>query len=229
MSHPTGMNPASWCVALLDSGMDATDVVVHARCQVDVQGRVHEGSADADALGHGTRIARVLTSGGAAPRLLVAQVLDARGKASAAAVAAAIHWAVQGGARLLHMSLGLSQDRDVLANAVSNAVAAGVILLASTPARGERSFPARYRGVIAATGDARCAPGEISCLQGDPADFGGCVQARMPEGREARGASIGAAYVSRFILDHLPAEAVLHEVRQVLGREARYQGRERRT
>ncbi|MFO1467576.1 MAG: S8 family serine peptidase [Steroidobacteraceae bacterium] len=222
------MNPASWCVALLDSGMDATDVAVHAHCQVDAQGQVQEGSSVADSLGHGTRIARVLTSGGATPRLLVAQVLDERGRASAVGVAAAIRWAVQRGAGLIHMSLGLSQDREVLAGAVSEARDAGAILLASTPARGERSFPARYDGVIAATGDARCAPDEISCLPGEPADFGGCARSGAAGPASSGGASIGAAHVSRFILDHLPPGASEREVRLALSREATYRGREHR-
>ena len=94
------------------------------------------------------------------------------GRASAAAVAAAVDWAVEHGASLVHLSLGLTADRAVLRAAVERAIRAGCVIVAASPARGPRVYPGAYPQVIRGTGDARCAPGELSCLQ--PGLFGAC-------------------------------------------------------
>ncbi|WP_446731499.1 subtilisin-like serine protease QhpE, partial [Pseudomonas soli] len=69
------------------------------------------------------------------------------------------------------------QDRPVLRLACAEAVAAGVLLCASSPARGEPVYPASYPGVIRVTGDARCAAGQWSWLDTPQADFGAAVGA----------------------------------------------------
>jgi hypothetical protein len=135
--------------------------------------------------------------------LLLGQVFTDAGPTSGAAVAAAIDWAVSRRAALIHLSLGLASDRAVLADAVARALEAGCILVAAAPARGVPVYPAAYAGIIRATGDARCAPGELSCL--GPSFFGACP--RLEAGPGARGgASIGAAWVTHALLD-APAEA----------------------
>jgi len=188
-----------------------------------------------DPTGHGAHIARILSAqerGGDArrPLLLLAQVFSGPAPATAAAVAAAIDWACTQGAELIHLSLGLHADRAVLSRAVAEALGARVLLVAAAPARGATVFPAAYAGVIAATGDARCGPRELSVL--GPRLFGGCprfiadpleqAKALTPRG----GASAGAAWVSRAILD-LPADARACVVERLSAR-ARYFGRERR-
>ncbi len=77
--------------------------------------------------------------------------LDGR-PASAAAVAAAVDWAVAAGADLIHMSLGLAADRAVLGAAVQRAVELGRIIVAAAPrargdgvSRGLRRRAARHR------------------------------------------------------------------------------------
>jgi hypothetical protein len=194
----------------------------------------------ADPTGHGSRIAQLLagdrsgeSSGGRlaiapdeapphAIELLLGQVFVDSAPATSAAVAAALDWAVVRAAHLIHLSLGLAADRTILRAAVERALHAGCVLVASAPARGAAVYPASYPGVIQGTGDARCAPGELSALA--ERRFGGCP--RFEAGRLA-GASIGAAWVTRAILDE-PATASTTEVVGALRAHARYLGPERR-
>ena len=218
--------PEGWNVALIDSGADPPTLgAARAACRfVDTRGRVAAHPVVADANGHGARVAGVLLDDAVPATLLVAQVFDHRRVTTAATVAAAIHWAIAERATLVHMSLGLREDRAVLAAAVAEAAAAGILLVASTPARGTPSFPAAYPGVIRGTGDARCGPAEISALDADRAHFGGC--ARTAGG--AGGASIGAAHLSRFILRTLAPGDGYDASRRRLAALARFHGPEHR-
>jgi hypothetical protein len=215
----------SWRVALIDScgirpeAVDAAAFVTAGR-QIECRPTV------ADPSGHGSRIADLL-AGGRTFELLLGQVFTDAGQTSGAAVAAAIDWAVARRAAVIHLSLGLGANRDVLAAAVERAIDAGCIVVAATPARGAPVYPAAYPGVLRATGDARCAPGELSCL--DAWLFGGCPRldlAGLPAA--SRGASIGAAWVTRAILD-MPVGATAPAVAAALTAGAKYFGAERRT
>ncbi len=141
-----------------------------------------------DPTGHGSRIAELLTSDGAPVELLLAQVFLSAAPASAAAVAAAIDWAVSGGAHLIHLSLGIAADRSVLRAAVGRAIDCGIVVVAAMPARGEGVYPAGYPSVIGGTGDARCGPGDISALGSRL--FGGCAAT-------ARGGAAARAWAPR--------------------------------
>ena len=220
-----------WRVAIIDSGLDpAAGLPVLAQGRLDEEaGRIAQQEAVDDASGHGTRVARVIASASRPPALLIAQVLDAKGRATPAGVAAALRWACDQDARIIHLSLGLAADRAVLAQAVSDAIGAGVVVVASAPARGAMSWPARYPGVLSATGDARCAPDQISALGEQGAKFGGCVL-RPPGRQEPRGgASIGAAHVTRFIVSHVRPGSTPAQVRSDLVARASFHGRERRS
>jgi hypothetical protein len=188
-----------------------------------------------DPVGHGTSVAEVIFgnhSAGHPCELLIGQVLDGRGLTTAAALAAAIDWSVRLGANLIHMSLGLLEDRRSLAEAVAAAANAGCIIVASTPARGPGTYPARYPTVIRATGDARCQCDEISHLHSSQADFGGCPRRAKGLGHAPAagggGASIGAAHVTRFLIEQVVPGLGAADVRVQLGAKARYTGVERR-
>jgi subtilisin family serine protease len=221
------MSESGWRVALIDSGLDARLRPLDACRFVDDGAAIRAESAAPDRLGHGTLMAGIIGSAAVPLQWLNAQVFDAQRRTTAACVAAAIDWAVARGAHLIHLSLGLRDDRAVLADAVAAALAAGRIIVASTPARGEVSFPARYAGVLRATGDARCSTDEISNLAGGNADFGGCPRVDGRPG--AGGASLGAAHVSRFIARHLSAAGDAARLRADLARLARYHGPENKT
>jgi hypothetical protein len=235
----------SWRVGLIDScgglgGIAAAAsegaLIADAAAFVAEGGRVERRETVADPTGHGSRIAELLSNG---PRieLLLGQVFTSSGPTSGAAVAAAIDWALDRGASLIHLSLGLAGDRAVLGSAVARALDAGCILVAATPARGAPVYPAAYPGVIRATGDARCSPLELSALR--PWFFGGCPRleaaSRTANGRaddnasdSARGgASIGAAWVTHAIVREPPLAAP--GIVEALTARAKYLGPERRT
>jgi hypothetical protein len=232
----------SWRVGLIDScggaleGLDAaplTDAswVADAAAFVASGGRIECRETVADPTGHGSRIAELLISGRSV-ELLLGQVFTTLGPTSGAAVAAAIDWAAERRAGLIHLSLGLAGDRAVLCSAVQRAIDAGCIIVAAAPARGASVYPAAYPGVIRATGDARCAPHELSALR--PWFFGGCPRLEVASLTENRrtyayasgGASIGAAWVTHAILQEPPLAAPAAV--EALTARAKYRGPERR-
>jgi len=115
---------------------------------------------------------------------------------------------------------------------VQRALDAGCIIVAATPARGASVYPAAYPGVIRATGDARCAPHELSALR--PWLFGGCPRLeaasftanRRAQSHASGGASIGAAWVTHAILQEPPLAAPATV--EALTARAKYRGPERR-
>lgn len=237
----------SWRVSLIDS-CGSWPGAVDAAAFVSAGERVERRATTVDPSGHGSRIAQLWAAGDAEFELLLGQVFLSREPASGAAVAAAVDWAVASGADLIHMSLGLEADRAVLAAAVARALESGCLVVAAMPARGALVYPAAYPEVIRATGDARCAPGELSCL--GPGFFGGCARFAAsgpgdfgggPGDRAVGGASVGAAWVTRNILSRprprprprlrlRPGQATATASATVaaLTASARYTGRERK-
>jgi|SRR5450631_1962337 len=217
-------------VALIDSCGSRPDAV-DAAAFVTEHGRIQCRQAGADPTGHGSRIADVLTRDRSVD-LLLGQVFTTAGPTSGAAVAAAIDWAVARRAHLIHLSLGLVGNRAVLAAAVGRAIAVDCIIVAAAPARGTLVYPAAYAGVIRATGDARCAPDELSCL--GPWWFGACPrleflgQTGAVGGASVGGASVGAAWVTRAILQE-PMPVTARDAVASLSARARFVGPERKT
>jgi subtilisin family serine protease len=179
-----------------------------------------------DPAGHGSRIAAIVAEAGGVV-LLDARIFGANLRTDAMCAAAAIDWLVAQGARIVNLSFGLREDRMVLREACLRATAAGVLLIASSPARGEPVFPAAYPDVLRATGDARCARGEISWLGSAQADVGAHVRSLDVE---IAGASMGCAHVCAALAAWFRAhpEGSNAEAVAALRVGARYQGIERR-
>jgi len=217
-------------VGLIDSGLPrgaaAERLVLGCGFRLDADQEVAAGIAEPDGLGHASAVAHAVLSACADARLVVAQIFFARLVTTAAQAAAGLDWLSRQGAAVVNMSFGLAADRAVLRDACARAVARGVILVASAPARGDPVFPASYPGVIRVTGDARCAPGELSTLDGPRADFGAHVRAG-----DVAGASIGTAHVTGTIARYLAegGETQPDAVRAHLRSLCRYFGPERRT
>jgi len=217
-------------LGLIDSGIAGPQLasVAASRCFVAADdGEVGQADAAPDQLGHGTALAAILLQGAPDGWLLNAQVFRHTLVCGAAQVAAALDWLVQQRAQLVNMSFGLREDRPSLRNACERALAQGMILVAATPARGESVFPAAYAGVIRATGDARCAPGELSFLDTSQADFGGHVRAGAST---VAGASVGCAHVTARAAGFLGANpgSSAAQLRAWLAAQASYRGPERR-
>ena len=149
-------------IALLDTAVDANAPSLK---NVSIQERdlfgLGKQSREADSL-HGTMVASVLAGGegvvGCAPSatILSYPVMNAEGYGSSHNVAQAIVSAVDGGAQIISMSLGFSQNDALLEMAVAYAASKGVVIVASagnegTAASGESTvlYPAAYGGVLA--------------------------------------------------------------------------------
>ncbi|WP_239688990.1 subtilisin-like serine protease QhpE, partial [Pseudomonas citronellolis] len=102
----------------------------------------------ADVLGHGSAVIQAVLARAPQARFSVAQVFDGRGVTSPLQIAAALQWLGGQGVRVINLSLGVRQDRPLLREAVAELVGAGVLVCASSPARGEPVFPAAYPGVV---------------------------------------------------------------------------------
>jgi Subtilase family len=231
-----------WRVAILDSGFadpsiasDSLRAPIASSRFVDTGREVLEAPLLHDAIGHGTDVSDVICGALRPVELLVAQVLDHQRVTTAASVAAAIAWSLEQGAHLIHMSLGLRADRPILAMAVNRAVQAGCIVIASAPARGPCTFPASYPHVIRATGDARCRQDEISALDSAQADFGACARYKRrkdsndTDSGRFGGASVGAAHLTRFVVEQIAPGSDVSAIRTQLRALARYRGTEDRT
>ncbi|WP_194790656.1 peptidase S8 and S53 subtilisin kexin sedolisin [Pseudomonas sp. UFMG81] len=177
-------------IGMIDSGCapGQAAALLQARRFWLADGVLQEGEALPDALGHGSAVLERIRVGAGDTPLLMAQVFAEQWSTSALQVAAALLWLVEQGACVVNLSLGLHQDRPVLRQACAEAAAAGVLLCASSPARGAPVYPASYPGVIRVTGDARCAPGQWSWLGTAQADFGAHVG-----GQQGAGASLACA------------------------------------
>lgn len=185
-----------------------------------------------DTLGHGTAICDILLHHAPRLRLYNAQVFDARGVTTAAVVAAAIDWLVAQKVDMINLSLGLAYDREILRRACERAVAANIILIASSPAQGQAVYPSSYAGIIRATGDARCDVADISFLDSKQADFGGCPRPiNAPPNQPPRlgGASLGTAHISGQAAAYLQSGGAKKTLRDWLVSQAKYVHSERRT
>lgn len=180
-------------IGVIDSGHSAerADAVIAGQCFRLADDGLDRLPLSVDRLGHGSTVCEAILSRAPAARLCVAQVFDERGVTSPLQIAAALHWLGEQGVRLINLSLGVRQDRPILREAVTEMIESGVLICASSPARGEAVFPAGYPSVIRVTGDARCADDEWSWLDSPQADFGAAVKVG---GRS--GASLGCAAFS---------------------------------
>lgn len=166
-------------------------------------------AASGDRLGHGTAVASTIRRACPGVAITHAQVFDDRPVTSALRVAAALRWfaSMEEANRvdIICMSLGLREDRRPLREAVELAVQAGILIVASHPARGTSCYPAAYPDVIAGTGDARCSWDQISRL--GVRLFGAWSNSPELGGRGMAGSSIGAARLAGHVAEILDAEA----------------------
>lgn len=190
-----------------------------------------------DLVGHGTKIAEVIQSAAPDAALYSARAFASAGVSSPRAVAAALDWLCSRGVEIVNMSFGLTADRPVLREACKYACAAGAVLIASAPARGAPCYPAAYEGVLAITGDARCARGEVSLLATGAerttaqAMFGTwCDSPERQPDAAVSGASIAAAHFSGLAARWKSANRNADADRLIahFSAHARFVGRERR-
>ena len=147
-------------VAVVDTGveLDHPDLAGRLTGGYDV---LNPGAPPLDDNGHGTMVAGIIAARtdngvgvvGVAPdaRVMPVKVLDSTGRGSDADIAVGIDWARTHHARVVNLSLGGVADDPMLADAVHNAVAAGIVVVAAAgnDAAPTVGFPAGYPGVVA--------------------------------------------------------------------------------
>lgn len=220
-------------VGILDSGVAAAAGLPLAagRRFFERDGEIASDDGIEDRLGHGSEVTRLIAAGAPGSELIHAQVFGARFTTTPTVAAAGLRWLQSQEVVLVSMSFGLRADREVLRSACAEAAARGVLLIAAAPAQGTPCFPAAYPGVVAVTGDARCAPGEVSDLQGRQADFGTWCASPERGGGVIAGASVATAHFSglaaAYLKDHPGAD--LEALTAYYRAKAKHIGAERRS
>lgn len=212
-------------IAVLDTGVDVGALPSFSGRVTEPWNEITQRSGAVDDNGHGTEIAAIAAGGGdlgvwgLAPSatMLPIKVADASGEADPRAVAAGVRRALHSHASVINISLA-SEVRDAeLAEAIAEAIAAGVVVVAAAGDTGERGpqFPASEPGVVAVyaqqpsgsvvewfnrpMGRAVLAPGaEVGTL---------AVRDGVLKRTRVSGTSIAAAIVSGLLADCLAAQA----------------------
>lgn len=216
-------------VGVIDSGGPENELEGALAFQLDGMAT----PARADRLGHGTAVAGTIRKACPAVAITHAQVFDDRPVTSALRVAAALRWFASmdesNRVHIICMSLGLREDRDPLREAVEFAVQAGILIVASHPARGAPCYPAAYPNVIAGTGDARCSWNQLSRLGSRL--FGAWSNSPERGGQGMAGASLGAARLVGHLAEILDSERRLLGIKDAmiwLEKRSSYFGPEKR-
>ena len=204
-------------VAVVDTGVDASHPELSDRVLsgYDVYATVTTpGDGRSDPNGHGTHVAGIIAAArdgvagqGLAPgvRILPVRVLDASGYADDADVARGVVWAQRNGAQVINLSLGGNDVNSVLADAVKNALASGIAVVAavgnSGPLTSPVVYPAAYPGVLgvaATSGDDQAAWFSTRGAWVDIGAPGLAITSTWPGGnwRIESGTSMATPYVS---------------------------------
>ncbi len=103
--------------------------------------------------GHGTHIAGIIAQVAPASKIMPVRVLDSNGRGNTFTLAYAVEWAVNHGANVINLSLGTDADSRVLHEAISSAMAHGVIVVAAAGNDNSNTqrYPVGYAGVIGVT------------------------------------------------------------------------------
>lgn len=145
-------------VAVLDSGVasDNADITPKVVARVNFT----NGKTGEDNYGHGTHVAGIVAAtannsvgvAGVCPgcTILDGKVLNDSGVGSSSSLANGINWAVNNGAKVINMSLGVRASR-TLETAVNNAWSKGVVLVAAAGNGSNQTkiYPGAYPNVIA--------------------------------------------------------------------------------
>jgi subtilisin family serine protease len=203
-------------VAILDSGIEAhpqfEDVDI---MRIDLAG----GGVSGPGSTHGTSVASIIAGKeGIAPNaeLLVVRVLDDEGMGSSYHVAEGIVQAVDLGAKVINLSLGVYQDSLLLRQAVDYATDKGVILVAAAGNEGydRMPFPAAYEKVLSVTALDAKGSQAVFPNQSDKIDFAapgiGIRTAKEDEGTALfSGTSAAAPFVSGTLASFMSGEKAL--------------------
>jgi len=229
--RPSGMPAGKGVrVVVVDSGVNPRHSHVGGRIDGaniyrGEDGAVHRGPDYQDRSGHGTAIAAVIRRVAPEADLFALKIFNGALATTPDVLEGALSYALQAGARVVNLSLGMEAApyASSLRSLCRDAARAGIILVASAR-NGSRgaSAPASYEEVIGAKGDGRLGEDTLMYRPGDPCE---CLAspwprslAGLPRERNFRGNSFAAARVSGAVsclLEESP-DADLDSLREML-------------
>lgn len=145
-------------VAVLDSGVATDNPDINPK--VVARANFSSAATNEDHYGHGTHVAGTVAAtanntfgvAGVCPgcTILAGKVLNDSGVGSSSGLANGINWAVNNGAKVINMSIGVPASR-TLETAINNAWSKGVVLVAAAGNGNNQAkiYPAAYSKVIA--------------------------------------------------------------------------------
>ncbi len=200
-------------VAVLDTGIDSSHPDLAG--QVIKEVNFSSSPTSGDIYGHGTHIAGIIAAkldnqgiAGVAPssRLLNVKVAEDDGTCDIENVASGIKWAVDNGARIINISIQLSNTSESLEKAIEHAIENGVIIVAAAGNnRFEQAvYPAYHPATIAVTAitqENTLAPLANAASWIDFAMPGHNIYSTMPNGAYGykTGTSFATAHMSGFV------------------------------
>jgi subtilisin family serine protease len=149
-------------IAVVDTGVDMTHPDLEGRLVQGVN-LVHPGAEPNDDNGHGTNVAGVIAASGDNDkgtagllwnaRIMPIKALEADGNGDEDKLGEGIRYAVQNGAKIVVLSLGLNKYSSYMEKVVREAEDAGVLLVAASGNEGDAvKYPAAYDTVLAVGG-----------------------------------------------------------------------------
>lgn len=217
-------------VVVVDSGVNPRHSHVGgridgARIFRGEDGAVHRGPGFEDTSGHGTAIAAVIRHVAPEADLFALKIFNGALVTTPDVLVGALSYALQAGARVVNLSLGMEAAPNVpsLHGLCRDASRAGIILVASAR-NGSKgtSVPASYDSVIGVKGDGRLGEDMLRYRPGAPCECLASPWPRslpgLPRERNFRGNSFAAARVSGAIACLLEASpnADLETLRELL-------------
>lgn len=123
-----------------------------------------------DGLGHGTAVAAAIREKAPEAELLAVRIFDRELRATGDALARAIRWAVERGARLINLSLGTpnAERRALLGDAVRFATEHDAIVVAAAAHEGAAMYPGALAAAVGVLWDSNCARDELMLLNANP-------------------------------------------------------------
>ena len=159
--HPVFQGHIAAAYDFVDEHPGATDIALGVDTNAD--GYVDGG------FGHGSHVAGIVLLAAPDAQLLVGRVLDSDGVGDVMTVAAGIRWATAHGANIINLSLGTPDKSAAISQALAEAEARGVLVIASAGNHGAefpQDYPARSsRTKAVAASDAYRTPARLDVVR----------------------------------------------------------------
>jgi subtilisin family serine protease len=201
-------------IAIIDSGVNpwhshVQGVAGGVSFHVDESGEVAASDDYRDPLGHGTAIAGVIREKVPDGRLHAVRIFHESLEAPMSLLIAALEWAVEEQAKMIHLSLGTEREefRPELERICRVASEKDMVIVAAARGPDDRVYPGAFETVIGVYWDRACVDDSLVYHPGRSVEFGACGRPLalpgMPEEDNFRGSSFAAARVTGLAADLL--------------------------